>query len=180
MRRDSRLHPLNGGIVHLVIQFRSNPAARAVQKDETKKCSGAAIKDACAMQTFPRLEVRRNPSHSFQWYHFQVPLGPLYPLWLFSAFSVLNSEKLNTEDHREPQRERAAVKNVRAVQTLLPYALILRTHHPSSRRRDKPVLRIFIFQGRVACADGIDILEKIRLLRIDAEIFAKFLVLRPR
>lgn len=41
-------------------------------------------------------------------------------------------------------------------------------------------LRISIFQGRVARADGIDILEKIRLIRIDAEIFAKFLVLGSR
>ena len=35
------------------------------------------------------------------------PLSPRCSLWLFSAFSVLNSEKRNTEDtknHRQPPR----------------------------------------------------------------------------
>src|SRR3979490_2829594 len=40
---------------------------------------------------------------------------------------------------------------------------------PTSRCK-KPVLWIFIFQRRVARADGIDILEEVRLLRINAEI----------
>src|SRR5712692_9678093 len=40
-------------------------------------------------------------------YSSSAPLGPRCSLWLFSASSVLNSEKRNTEDaknHREPQR----------------------------------------------------------------------------
>jgi hypothetical protein len=48
-----------------------------------------------------------------------------------------------------------------------------------STRRERTLLLIFIFHGGIARADGIDILEKIRLIRIDAEVFAKFLVLRP-
>jgi hypothetical protein len=45
---------------------------------------------------------------------------------------------------------------------------------------ERAVLLRLIFHGRIACADGIDILEKRRLIRIDAEVFAKFLVLRSR
>src|ERR1700674_4576970 len=44
---------------------------------------------------------------------FPSPLSSLGSLWLFSVCSVLNSEKLNTEvteDHREPQRNRAAIR----------------------------------------------------------------------
>jgi hypothetical protein len=37
---------------------------------------------------------------------------------------------------------------------------------------------LLIFHGRIARADGIDILEKGRLIRIDTEVFPKFLVLR--
>src|SRR5712664_777013 len=46
-------------------------------------------------------------------YSFPSPLSPPCSLWLFSASSVLNSEKLNTEatkNHREPQSTRAATK----------------------------------------------------------------------
>src|ERR1700730_1713531 len=44
---------------------------------------------------------------------------------------------------------------------------------------EKIVLFIFIFRGRIARADGIDILEKGRLIRIYTEVFPKFLVLGP-
>ena len=53
-------------------------------------------------------------------------------------------------------------------------------HKSQCSREEMTVLWIFIFQGRVARANGIDILEKVRLLRIDAEILAKFLVLGSR
>ena len=45
---------------------------------------------------------------------------------------------------------------------------------------EKGVLLNLIFHGRIARADGIDILEKGRLIRIDAEVFPKFLVLGSR
>src|SRR6266446_6153229 len=46
-------------------------------------------------------------------YSFPSPLSPLCSLWFFSASSVLNSERLNTEatkNHGEPQSSRAATK----------------------------------------------------------------------
>jgi hypothetical protein len=46
--------------------------------------------------------------------------------------------------------------------------------------RAQTALLILIFHGRIARADGIDILEKRRLVRIDTEVFPKFLVLRSR
>src|SRR6266446_2943005 len=66
-------------------------------------------------------------------YSFPSPLIPLCSLWFFSASSVLNSEKLNTEatkNHREPQSSRAATKNVRAMQTFR--RLVLQTLFPHS------------------------------------------------
>jgi hypothetical protein len=60
---------------------------------------------------------------------------PLCSLWPFSAFSVLNSDKLNTEDtenHRGPQRTGAAIKNVRKVQ-------IFRRFTVQSRKYSAPV-----------------------------------------
>ena len=42
---------------------------------------------------------------------------------------------------------------------------------------EKRVLLDLIFQGGISRADGIDILEEGSLLRIDAEIFPKFLIL---
>src|SRR6266478_32042 len=53
-------------------------------------------------------------------YSFPSPLSPLCSLWFFSASSVLNSERLNTEDtknHRaaEPQQKCARGANISTV-----------------------------------------------------------------
>ena len=45
---------------------------------------------------------------------------------------------------------------------------------------EKGGLLDLIFQGGISRADGIDLLEEGSLLRIDAEIFPKFLVLGSR
>jgi hypothetical protein len=64
----------------------------------------------------PLLKICARYSHFDDWYSreidlavsigisFPVPLNPLCSLWIFSAFSVLNSKKPNTEateNHRE-------------------------------------------------------------------------------
>src|SRR5712692_7657653 len=72
---------------------------------------GPATKNVRAPQTPRRLVVQRSRSFTFRRPFPPSPVTPQCSLWLFSAYSVLNSEKPNTEaakNHREPQRDGAA------------------------------------------------------------------------
>ena len=72
--------------------------------------SGFKFRKSSTQRTQRITENHREIGPSFSGVDYSPPPGsPPCSLWLFSVFSVLNSEKRNTEDtkfHREPQRNR--------------------------------------------------------------------------
>ncbi len=86
------------------------------------------------------------------------PMSPPCSLWLFSAFSVLNSEKRNTEAtkiHREPQSARAATKKSHVFFSSQPkvkidFVAVLRLDSRARLRRDFQQLAHVAAQNRNA------------------------------